>query len=135
MPDGSNDEGKGMNYLIVFLGAGIGGAGRHGVNVLMARLFGTGFPLGTFTVNVVGCFLMGVIAGFFAFRGHLPQEARLFLTTGILGGFTTFSAFSLDAALLWERGEGGLAALYVAASVVLTLAGVAAGLATIRQLL
>ena len=124
-----------MNYLIVFLGAGIGGAGRHGVNVLMARLFGTGFPLGTFTVNVVGCFLMGVIAGFFAFRGHLPQEARLFLTTGILGGFTTFSAFSLDAALLWERGEGGLAALYVVASVVLTLAGVAAGLATIRQLL
>ena len=124
-----------MNYLIVFLGAGIGGAGRHGVNVLMARLFGNGFPLGTFTVNVVGCFLMGVIAGFFAFRGHLPQEARLFLTTGILGGFTTFSAFSLDAALLWERGEGGLAALYVAASVVLTLAGVAAGLATIRQLL
>lgn len=124
-----------MNYLIVFLGAGIGGAGRHGVNVLMARLFGTGFPLGTFTVNVVGCFLMGLIAGFFAFRGHLPQEARLFLTTGILGGFTTFSAFSLDAALLWERGEGGLAALYVAASVVLTLAGVAAGLATIRQLL
>jgi fluoride exporter len=124
-----------MNYLIVFLGAGIGGAGRHGINVLMARLFGTGFPLGTFTVNVVGCFLMGLIAGFFAFRGHLPQEARLFLTTGILGGFTTFSAFSLDAALLWERGEGGLAALYVAASVVLTLAGVAAGLATIRQLL
>ena len=124
-----------MNYLIVFLGAGIGGAGRHGVNVLMARLFGTGFPLGTFTVNVVGCFLMGLIAGFFAFRGHLPQEARLFLTTGILGGFTTFSAFSLDAALLWERGEGGLAALYVAASVVLTLAGVAAGLATVRQLL
>ena len=124
-----------MNYLIVFLGAGIGGAGRHGVNVLMARLFGTGFPLGTFTVNVVGCFLMGVIAGFFAFRGHLPQEARLFLTTGILGGFTTFSAFSLDAALLWERGEGGLAALYVAASVVLTLAGVAAGLATVKQLL
>ena len=124
-----------MNYLIVFLGAGIGGAGRHGVNVLMARLFGTGFPLGTFTVNVVGCFLMGLIAGFFAFRGYLPQEARLFLTTGILGGFTTFSAFSLDAALLWERGEGGLAALYVVASVVLTLAGVAAGLATIRQLL
>ena len=124
-----------MNYLIVFLGAGIGGAGRHGVNMLMARLFGTGFPLGTFTVNVVGCFLMGLIAGFFAFRGHLPQEARLFLTTGILGGFTTFSAFSLDAALLWERGEGGLAALYVAASVVLTLAGVAAGLATVRQLL
>ena len=124
-----------MNYLIVFLGAGIGGAGRHGVNVLMARLFGTGFPRGTFTVTVVGCFLRGVIAGFFAFRGHLPQEARLFLTTGILGGFTTFSAFSLDAALLWERGEGGLAAIYVAASVVLSLLGVFAGLAATRAML
>ena len=124
-----------MNYLIVFLGAGIGGAGRHGVNVLAARLFGTGFPAGTLIVNVVGCFLMGLIAGLFAFRGHLPQEARLFLATGVLGGFTTFSAFSLDAALLWQRGEMGLAALYVGASVLLTLAGVATGLAAMRHLL
>jgi fluoride exporter len=124
-----------MNYLIVFLGAGLGGAGRHGVNVLSARLFGTGFPVGTLVVNVFGCLLMGLIAGVFAFRGHLPQEARLFLTTGILGGFTTFSAFSLDAALLWERGEAGLAALYVGASVVLSLAAVAAGLALSRAML
>ena len=94
-----------MNYLIVFLGAGIGGAGRHGVNVLAARLFGPAFPVGTLVINVLGCLLMGLIAGFFAFRGHLPQEARLFLTTGILGGFTTFSAFSLDVAVLWERGD------------------------------
>ena len=124
-----------MNYLIVFLGAGVGGAARHGVNVLSARLVGTGFPTGTLVVNALGCLLMGLIAGTFAFRGHLPQEMRLFLTTGILGGFTTFSTFSLDAALLWERGEAGLAALYVGASVVLSLAGVAAGLGLTRLML
>ncbi|WP_411037289.1 fluoride efflux transporter CrcB [Shinella sp. BYT-45] len=124
-----------MNYLIVFLGAGLGGAGRHGVNVLSARFFGTAFPAGTLAINVLGCLLIGLVAGVFAFRGHLPAELRLFLTTGILGGFTTFSAFSLDAALLWERGEAGLAALYVGASVVLSLAAVAAGLAMTRMVL
>ena len=124
-----------MNYLIVFLGAGNGGAGRHGVNVLSARLFGTGFPAGTLFINVLGCLVMGLIAGAFAFRGHLPQELRLFLTTGILGGFTTFSAFSLDAALLWERGEVGLAALYVGASVIFSLLAVAAGLILSRYML
>lgn len=124
-----------MNYLIVFLGAGFGGAARHGVNVLSARLLGTGFPAGTLLVNALGCLLMGLIAGTFAFRGHLPQEMRLFLTTGVLGGFTTFSTFSLDAALLWERGETGLAALYVGASLLLSLAGVAAGLALTRTML
>lgn len=116
-----------MNYLIVFLGAGLGGAGRHGVNVLAARLVGTAFPVGTLAVNALGCFAMGLLAGIFAFRGHLPQEARLFLATGVLGGFTTFSAFSLDAALLWERGNAGLAAFYVLASVLLSLAGVSLG--------
>jgi CrcB protein len=124
-----------MTYLIVFLGAGIGGAGRHGVNLLSARLFGTGFPAGTLVINVLGCLVMGLIAGAFAFRGHLPQELRLFLTTGILGGFTTFSAFSLDAALLWERGEVGLAAVYVGASVIFSLLAVAAGLALSRLML
>lgn len=124
-----------MNYLIVFLGAGIGGASRHGVNVLAARLVGTAFPAGTLVINVLGCLLMGLIAGFFTFRGHLPQEARLFLTTGILGGFTTFSAFSLDAALLWERGDMGLAILYVLASVIFSLIAVSAGLALSRAFL
>jgi CrcB protein len=124
-----------MNYLIVFLGAGLGGAGRHGVNVLAARLVGTAFPAGTLVINVLGCLLMGLIAGAFALRVNLPQEARLFLTTGILGGFTTFSAFSLDAALLWQRGEAGLAALYVGASVIFSLLAVAAGLALARIML
>ncbi|MCP8897097.1 fluoride efflux transporter CrcB [Shinella daejeonensis] len=124
-----------MNYLIVFLGAGLGGAGRHGVNVLAARLVGTAFPVGTLAVNALGCFAMGLLAGIFAFRGHLPQEARLFLATGVLGGFTTFSAFSLDAALLWERGNAGLAAFYVLASVLLSLAGVSLGLLLSARLL
>lgn len=124
-----------MNYLIVFLGAGLGGAGRHGVNVLAARFFGTAFPAGTLAVNVIGCLAMGLVAGIFAFRGHLPNEMRLLLATGVLGGFTTFSAFSLDVALLWERGETGLAAFYVGLSVVLSLLAVAAGLALSRALL
>jgi len=76
---------------------------------------------------------MGLLAGWFALRGEAPQALRLFLATGILGGFTTFSAFSLDVALLWQRGEPGMAALYIGASVVLSLAGVFAGLALIRM--
>lgn len=121
-----------MSYLIVFLGAGIGGAMRHGVNAASLRLFGGGFPVGTLAVNVVGSLLMGLIAGYFAFRGDAPQGWRLFMTTGILGGFTTFSAFSLDAALLYERGALGQAALYVLGSVALSLIGIALGLAIIR---
>lgn len=118
-----------MGYLIVFLGAGIGGALRHGVNLGAARLFGFGFPFGTLIVNVVGSLLMGLFAGYFAYRTGVPQHFRLFLTTGILGGFTTFSAFSLDAALLMERHAYGLAAAYVAVSVAVSLAALFAGLA------
>jgi CrcB protein len=92
-----------MLYLIVFLGAGIGGAMRHGVNIGAAKLFSPGFPFGTFIVNVAGSFAMGLLAGYFAYRAGVPQHLRLFLTTGILGGFTTFSTFSLDAAVLVER--------------------------------
>ena len=121
-----------MNYLIVFLGAGVGGAARHGVNVLSARLVGTGFPTGTLVVNALGCLLMGLIAGTFAFRGHLPQEMRLFLTTGILGGFTTFSTFSLDAIALIERGDYLLAALYIVGSVLFALVGLMLGLTAMR---
>lgn len=121
-----------MSYLIVFLGAGFGGAMRHGVNVATMRLFGSGFPVGTLTVNVVGSVLMGLIAGYFAFKGEASPAWRMFLTTGVLGGFTTFSAYSLDAALLYERGALGQAALYVAGSVLLSLLGIGLGLAAIR---
>ena len=121
-----------MLYAIVFFGAGIGGAMRHGVNVGAARLFGFGFPYGTLIVNVAGSFLMGLLAGYFAFRPGLGQHMRLFLTTGILGGFTTFSAFSLDAALLVERHSYGLAAGYMVGSVAASLAALFFGLAMFR---
>lgn len=121
-----------MGYLIVFVGAGIGGALRHGVNLSAARLFGFGFPFGTLIVNVLGSFLMGLFAGYFAFRTGIPQHARLFLTTGLLGGFTTFSAFSLDAALLLERHAYWLAAAYMAGSVVASVIALFAGLSIFR---
>ena len=122
-----------MGYLIVFIGAGIGGALRHGVNLAAVRLLGYGFPFGTLVVNVLGSFLIGLLAGYFAYRTGLNQHLRLFLTTGVLGGFTTFSAFSLDAALLVERHSYALAAAYVIGSVVLALAGLFLGLALFRH--
>jgi CrcB protein len=122
-----------MNYLIVFLGGGIGAALRHGVNLASARQFGTDFPYGTLLINVTGSLVMGLTAGYFAFKGGASQPLRLFLTTGILGGYTTFSAFSLDAALLYERGALGLAAVYVLASVGLSILGLFAGLALVRS--
>jgi fluoride exporter len=122
-----------MLYLIVFLGAGIGGALRHGVNVGAVRLFGYGFPLGTLIVNVAGSFVMGLLAGYFAFRPGIGQHMRLFLTTGVLGGFTTFSAFSLDAALLVERHSYGLAAGYMVGSVAASISALFFGLAVFRS--
>jgi CrcB protein len=123
-----------MGYLIVFLGGGIGAALRHGVNLGAARAFGTGFPAGTLTVNVVGSMIMGALAAYFAFRGDASQHWRLFLTTGVLGGFTTFSAFSLDVAVLYERGAFATATVYVLASLLLPLAGLFAGLALVRAM-
>ena len=105
----------------MFLGGGLGAALRHGVNIASARAFGLHFPIGTLLINVTGSLVMGLIAGWFARKGDLSQSWRLFLATGVLGGYTTFSAFSLDAILLWERNEIGLAALYVAGSVMLSL--------------
>jgi len=121
-----------MLYLIVFLGAGIGGTLRHGVNVGSARLFGYGFPFGTLIVNIAGSFAIGLLAGYFAFRPGVPQHMRLFLTTGILGGFTTFSAFSLDTALLIERHAYWLAAAYVAGSVAASVIALFAGMSLFR---
>jgi fluoride exporter len=122
-----------MGYLVVFLGGGIGAAMRHGINIAVARMLGTAFPYGTLLINITGSFIMGLVAAYFAFKGDASQHWRLFLTTGILGGYTTFSAFSLDAALLYERGEVGLAALYVIASVAVSIAGLFAGLALVRN--
>lgn len=122
-----------MNALLVFLGAGIGGVLRHGVNAAAMRL-GSSFPWGTMSINIVGSALMGLVVGWFAARGG-SMQARLFLTTGVLGGFTTFSAFSLEAFTLFERGETAAALAYILASVVLGIAGLALGLLLMRQLL
>jgi len=122
-------------FLLVFLGGGLGAALRHGVNLFALRGPGAQFPYGTLCINVLGSCLMGMVVAWFAVRGELAPSARLFLTTGVLGGFTTFSAFSLDAVLLYERGQPGLAAVYVLGSVVLSIGGLFAGLALMRALL
>ena len=114
--------------LIVFVGAGIGGALRHGVNVVSARLWGTDFPYGTLAINVAGSLAMGLVVAWLAMKAQWPQEVRLFLTIGILGGFTTFSAFSLETVLLIERGAPALSALYIGLSVVLSVGALMAGL-------
>jgi CrcB protein len=123
-----------MNYLLVFFGGGIGASLRHFINVTCAKYIGISFPWGTFIINITGSIVMGLIAGYLAFRGEASQAWRLFLMTGILGGYTTFSAFSLDTALLYERGAPGLAAAYVLGSVILSIAGLFAGLWLIRYL-
>src|SRR3978361_1251692 len=122
-----------MNYLLVFIGGGLGSRLCHIVNGVSPRILGTGFPYHTFIINITGSIVMGLIAGYLAFKGEASQPWRLFLMTGILGGYTTFSAFSLDSALLYERGDLGLAALYVLGSVVLSIAGLFGGLALVRQ--
>jgi CrcB protein len=119
-----------MTPILVFLGAGLGGVLRHGVNVAALRLLGPGFPWGTLAVNVVGSLLMGFLAALLVGR----SEARLLLMTGVLGGFTTFSAFSLDAWNLWERGDVTLAAGYVLASVLGSAAALGVGLVLGRAL-
>lgn len=124
--------GSGIGYILVFVGGGLGAALRHGTNIAAARLFGFGFPWGTLVVNVVGSTVMGLLAAWFALRSGGTQHWRLFLTTGVLGGFTTFSTFSLDIALMWERGDLATAALYVGASLVLGVGGLFAGLWLIR---
>jgi fluoride exporter len=123
-----------VSYLLVFFGGGLGAALCHLINLICARLLGTGFPWGTFIINITGSTVMGLIAGYLTFKGEASQPWRLFLMTGILGGYTTFSAFSLDTVLLYERGELGLAAAYVLGSVVLSIAGLFAGLALVRHL-
>jgi CrcB protein len=126
--------GNPTNFLLVFFGGGLGAMLRHLVNITCARCIGTAFPWGTFIINISGSTVMGLIAGYLAFKGEASQPWRLFLMTGILGGYTTFSAFSLDSALLYERGQLGPAAFYVLGSVILSIAGLFAGLAIVRHL-
>jgi len=121
-------------FLAVFFGAGIGGALRHAVNLAALKLLGSGFPFSTVAVNVIGSFIMGLAIEWFALKADPGQMWRLFLTTGILGGFTTFSAFSLDAALLIERGAYLMASVYILTSLIASVGGLFLGLLLIRQL-
>ncbi len=123
--------------LLVFLGGGVGSMARYGVGVASSKWFGatTGWPA-IFTVNVVGGFLMGALVATLALRGGADQERfRVLLAVGVLGGFTTFSSFSLDAVRMIETRAYGAAAAYVAASVVLSIAALFAGLMLVRRLL
>ena len=123
-----------MTVLWVALGGAIGSAARYGINVWSGRVLGSAFPWHTLTVNILGCLAMGVLIEVLALKLNASTDVRAFLTTGVLGGFTTFSASSLDFALLVERKAYGLAGAYAAGSVLLSLAAVFAGLYLVRAL-
>lgn len=123
------------NMITVFwvaLGGAIGAAGRYLVVVQALRLFGPGVPWGTFTVNVAGSLAMGVLAGLFAQRLQVSNEIRMFLMTGVLGGFTTFSAFSLDVSQLVARKDYLVSAMYIIGSVSVSIAALFLGLRLAR---
>jgi CrcB protein len=122
-----------MNTILaVGIGGGLGAILRHLLNTAVAGWLGTGFPYGIMLINITGSIVMGLLIGLFAHIGDPPQQWRLFLTTGMLGGYTTFSTFSLDSILLIERGAYGLAALYVGLSVGVSLVGLMAGMWGVR---
>lgn len=118
--------------LLVALGGAIGSTLRYLVGLASGWLFGIGFPWGTIAVNIAGSLAMGLVIGLAASKFQLTNELRVFIATGILGGFTTFSAFSLDFALLFERKDYGLAGLYLAGSVGLSILALFAGLYLVR---
>lgn len=122
------------HILLVALGGAIGSVARYLVNLWAVRIAGLAFPWGTLAVNVVGSFTIGLLAEMIARKFNASVEMRLLLVTGVLGGFTTFSAFSLDAAALFERGEMTLSAIYIVSSVGVSIAAVFAGLALGRAL-
>jgi CrcB protein len=123
-----------IQALLVAAGGAIGSVLRYYVGQWSLRLMGPSFPWGTLTVNVVGCFVIGVFSELLMRRFNASVELRLLLVTGFLGGFTTFSAFSLDAITLFERGQIVAGSVYVAASIGLSMAAVASGLALMRAL-
>ena len=133
----AGDKEEALNVQLitaVAAGGAIGSIARYLVGVGSGKLFGTSFPWGTLIINIVGSFLIGVLVELFALRWDLPQVWRVFLTIGICGGFTTFSTFSLDAYLLLDRGELWTSAAYMVGSVVLSVAGLFAGLQLIRAI-
>lgn len=120
--------------LAVAAGGALGAVVRYLVSIGAGRAFGTDFPWGTLIINVTGSFLIGILTGLFAMKWNLPQAARIFLTVGICGGYTTFSTFSLDAWYLIERGQTVASAAYMIASVVLSVGALIAALHVVRAL-
>ncbi|MFO1351368.1 MAG: fluoride efflux transporter CrcB [Gammaproteobacteria bacterium] len=122
-------------FAAVAFGGALGASARYVVYLLAGHYLGGQFPYATVIVNVIGSFIMGVLIELMALKWSVTAEMRLFLTTGILGGFTTFSAFSLDAVVLFERGRLGLSIFYVAASVILSITALFLGLGLMRRVL
>ena len=124
-------------FLLVAAGGGLGAVARYGLGLLASRMApNAAWPWGTFGANVLGGLAMGLLVGWLAFRGGAQQETiRLFAAVGLLGGFTTFSSYSLEAVLMIERRQFGLAAVYVAGSVVLAIAALFVGLMIARRAL
>jgi fluoride exporter len=122
------------HLVLVAVGGGIGASIRHLVNMASLKLLGPNFPWGTMLINISGSLAMGIFIELLARRFQGSNELRLFVATGILGGFTTFSAFSLDFAALWERGDTGQAFAYAAVSVIVSLVALFAGLWAVRSL-
>ncbi len=112
----------------VFIGGGLGSMARYLVGLAAVRWIGSGFPSGTLIVNAAGSLLMGLLAGLIATHPRSDHNLALFLTTGLMGGFTTYSTFSLDTATLWNRGEVAMTAVYLASTIVVGLVGVFGGL-------
>jgi fluoride exporter len=122
-----------LGYVVVFVGGGLGAAARHWVNRTTLAVVGPDYPAGTLIVNITGSIAMGMLVSWFAFRGETTTAGeRLFLTTGVLGGFTTFSAFALDTRLMWERHDVVTALIYAGASVILSILGLIVGMFIVR---
>lgn len=119
--------------LLTAAGGALGAGARHLLSRYALYLFGPGFPWGTLIANTLGGFLMGLLAGWLAFGIDGGRELRLFLGVGLLGGFTTFSAFSLEAALMVERKAWGEAAVYIGGSVLLAIVALFVGLYIARR--
>ncbi len=120
------------NFFLVSLGGAIGSMLRYGTGVLSIKLLGINFPWGTLTVNILGSFCIGIVFALLSHTQNLSEDIKLFAMVGILGGFTTFSAFSLDTISLFERGQYLYASLYIASSVILSLLATLAGIMLIK---
>jgi fluoride exporter len=117
-----------MNYLLTFIGGGIGAAGRYWLSGFVYRFLDPLFPYGNLFVNVSGCFLIGFCMTFFEERFIVNPSLRVFLTVGVLGGFTTFSSFSYETMVLFKAGQSLLAFLNIFASLLLCLLGTYLGM-------